>query len=434
MSDIEQHISNFIGKKTAQKYFIACSGGVDSMLLLNVFHQLNLTVSALHVNYKLRGIDSEKDQALIEEFCKQQNIPCYIKQIDLQKQLDELGGNLQDEARKVRYSFFESFKSHDDCTIVLGHHADDQIETFFLNLARNSGVMGLAGMLSEHNGYIRPLLAVSKNQIVEYALSNKIVWREDVSNQSNKYSRNKLRNVILPDLKNQIPSLNESVLLLTQIFQVKQLELSNRIKPLIEKINATQILAFDEFDAFDEFELFELLRQLVIPSGLSDELIKLRKTIKGKKLVLTNNPIHEIIHEGTFFYFKNEVEKTTNPILRLEKVDFLPLEFSKDSLYVDSAKIKGELKIRHWEIGDRMKPIGIKGSKLISDILKDAKIPNHLRPNQFVVHDDEKIVWCVGLCVGREAVGQNGADLLKVSPISTSSTHCLEKGQRGVEQ
>lgn len=414
MSDIEQHISTFTGKNNHQNYFVACSGGVDSMVLLHVFHQLKLTVSALHVNYKLRGIDSEKDQALIEEFCKQKNIPCHIKQIDLQKQLDEHGGNLQEEARKVRYSFFESFKSNDDCKIVLGHHANDQIETFFLNLARNSGVMGLAGMLPEHNGYIRPLLAVSKNQIVEYAESNDIVWREDVSNQSNKYSRNKLRNVILPDLKNQIPSLNESVLLLMNIFQEKQLELSNRIKPLIEKINANKILAFDEFDAFDEFELFELLRQLDIPLGLSDELIKLRKTIKGKKLVVTNNPIHEIIHEGTFFYFKKEIQLSNIPILRIESSNALPSHFSKDSLYVDSAKIKGELKIRQWEIGDRMKPIGIKGSKLISDILKDAKIPNHLRPNQFVVHDDEKIVWCVGLCVGREAVGQNGADLLKV--------------------
>ena len=156
------------------------------------------------------------------------------------------------------------------------------------------------------------------------------------------------------------------------------------------------------------------MRQLDIPLGISDELIKLRKTIKGKKLVVTNNPIQEIIHEGTFFYFKNEVEKTTIPILHLEKVDLLPLEFSKDVLFLDSSKISGELKIRRWEIGDRMKPIGIKGSKLISDILKDAKIPNHLRLNQFVVHDDLKIVWCVGLCVGREAVGQNGADLLKV--------------------
>ena len=92
----------------------------------------------------------------------------------------------------------------------------------------------------------------------------------------------------------------------------------------------------------------------------------------------------------------------------------MPVKFSKDVLFLDSSKISGELKIRQWEIGDRIKPIGVVGSKLISDILKDAKIPNHLRPNQFVVHDDLKIVWCVGLCVGREAVGQNGADLLKV--------------------
>ena len=277
MSDIEQHISKFIGKNTDKQYFVACSGGVDSMVLLTIFHQLNVNVCTLHINYQLRGNDSEKDQALIEEFCKQKN--------------------LQDEARKVRYSYFESFKTNSNCKIVLGHHADDQIETFFLNLARNSGVMGLACMLPEHNGYIRPLLTVSKDEILEFAQSKNIVWREDVSNQSNKYRRNKLRNVILPDLKNQIPTLRKSVLELTRIFQVKQLELSNRIKPSIEKINATQILAFDEFDAFDEFEQIELLRQLELSSGLSTELIKLRAAIKGKRLVVTNNSIQEIIHE-----------------------------------------------------------------------------------------------------------------------------------------
>ena len=420
MSDIEQHISKFIGKNTDKQYFVACSGGVDSMVLLTVFHELNLTFSVLHVNYKLRGIDSEKDQALIEEFCKQKNIPYHIKQIDLQKQLDELGGNLQDEARKVRYSYFESFKTNSDCKIVLGHHVDDQIETFFLNLARNPGVMGLACMLPEHNGYIRPLLTVSKDEILEFAQSKNIVWREDASNQSNKYLRNKLRNVILPDLKNQIPTLRKSVLELTRIFQRKQLEISDHIKPFIDKIKTTHILEFEEYDLFDEFEQIELLRQLEMSSGLNTELIKLRAAIKGKKLVVTNNSIQEIIHEGTFFYFKNEVEKTTIPILQIEHVYELPVKFSKDVLFLDSSKISGELKIRQWEIGDRIKPIGVVGSKLISDILKDAKIPNHLRPNQFVVHDDVKIVWCVGLCVGREAVATFNSEIYNVLLVTSS--------------
>ena len=420
MNDIEQHISNFIGNNPPHRYFIACSGGLDSMVLLNVFSSLKVTVSVLHVNYKLRGIDSEKDQALIEEFCKQKNISCHIKQIDLQKQLNDLGGNLQEEARKVRYSFFESFKTNSDCKIVLGHHGDDQIETFFLNLARNSGVMGLAGMLPEHNGYIRPLLTVSKDEILEFAQSKKIVWREDVSNQSNKYSRNKLRNVILPDLKNQIPTLSESVLELTLIFQRKQLEISDHIKPFIDKIKTTHILEFEEYDLFGEFEQIELLRQLELSSGINTELIKLRAAIKGKKLVVTNNSIQEIIHEGTFFYFKKEIQLPKIPVLCIERSNALPNHFSKDSLYIDSAKIIGELKIRQWEIGDRMKPIGVVGSKLISDILKDAKIPNHLRPNQYVVHDDEKIVWCVGLCVGREAVATFNSEMYNVLLVTSS--------------
>lgn len=420
MNNIEQHISNFIGKNTQQHYFVACSGGVDSMVLLTIFHQLKLNVSALHVNYQLRGNDSEMDQQLIEEFCKQKNIPCHIKQIDLQKQLNEHGGNLQDEARKVRYSFFETFKANSDNKIVLGHHADDQVETFFLNLARNSGIMGLACMLPENQDYIRPLLEISKIDIVKYAHSNKIVWREDISNQSNKYSRNKLRNVILPDLKNHIPSLSESVMLMTTIFQESQLEISIQLKPIAEKVKLSHVLAFDEFDLLDEFEKIELLRQLEIPLSLITEVIKLRTAIKGKKLVVTNNSIQEIIHEGAFFYFNKAIEKTTLPILQIEQVNSLPNEFSKDILFLDSMKLKGELKIRHWEIGDRMKPIGLKGSKLISDILKDAKIPNHLRPKQFVVHDDEKIVWCVGLCVGREAAVTSNSEISNVLLVTSS--------------
>jgi len=280
--------------------------------------------------------------------------------------------------------------------------------------------MGLAGMLPEHNGYIRPLLTVSKDEILEFAQSKKIVWREDVSNQSNKYSRNKLRNVILPDLKNQIPTLSESVLELTLIFQRKQLEISDHIKPFIDKIKTTHILEFEEYDLFGEFEQIELLRQLELSSGINTELIKLRAAIKGKKLVVTNNSIQEIIHEGTFFYFKKEIQLPKIPVLCIERSNALPNHFSKDSLYIDSAKIIGELKIRQWEIGDRMKPIGVVGSKLISDILKDAKIPNHLRPNQYVVHDDEKIVWCVGLCVGREAVATFNSEMYNVLLVTSS--------------
>ncbi len=429
MIDIEQHISNFIGKNSHHHYFIACSGGVDSMVLLTVFHELKFTVSALHVNYKLRGNDSEKDQELLQEFCNQNNIPCHIKQIDLQQQLNESGGNLQDEARKVRYSFFEEFKTNSNCKIVLGHHADDQIETFFLNLARNSGIMGLAAMLPEYEGYMRPLLAISKDQIIEFAQSKNIIWREDVSNKSNKYSRNKLRNVILPALKIQLPTLSESVLTLTRIFQRKQLEISEHITPFINKIKTTHILEFDEFDAFDEFDQIELLRQLQIPVGQIREIEKLRNAIKGKRILLSNNDsFQEILNEGTYFYFIKTDQINSVPVLQIVPVHELPIKFSKDVLFLDRAKISGELKIRRWEKGDRMKPIGVDGSKLISDILNDAKIPNHLRFNQFVVCDDDKIVWCVGLCVSREAVGQNGADLLKVSPISTSSIHRLERG------
>lgn len=430
MNDLEKHIHRFIKSKNSSHYFIACSGGVDSMVLLNVFYKMGLNVSALHVNYQLRGEDSEKDQQLIEEFCRENNITCHVKRIELQKYLDLKGGNLQEEARTVRYSFFESFKTNSDVKIVLGHHADDQVETFFLNLARGSGMMGLACMLPDHNDYMRPLLPLAKNEIIAYAKSNKVKWREDVSNASNKYSRNKLRNVILPELKDAIPTLQESILFLTQIFQENQKEIELHIFPFAQSVRLIQEISFEQFDELNTYEIMELLRQLNIPLSMHSEFLKLRNADKGKRIELIHENYSEVVHENNCFHFKSKESNQFIPELKIEKIDKLPSEFSKDIVYLDPSTIKGKLQIRKWKIGDRMRPIGLKGSKLISDILTDAKVPNHLRENKFVVEDEEKIVWCAGYAVGEisKAINANNPNgILKLSlilpdehPVSTS--------------
>lgn len=302
---LEQHIQHFFEQHRHTPIAVACSGGVDSMTLLALLHKLQLPLIALHVNYHLRGEESIKDQQLVEAFCAEKNIPIKIKNIFLAEQLAEKGGNLQDEARKVRYAFFEEIKQQHKAKIALAHHADDQIETFFLQLARHAGTMGLACMLSEHNNFIRPLLTIKKEDIQEYARRNNIPWREDASNAANYYRRNKLRNQFIPELQAAIPSLTESVLLLIKTFQENQLELTASIQPISQHIQHTRQLPFTLFDPLTDSQLIELLRQQNIPFGFLNELHKLRRAENGKRIIIKKSKLQLIRKKDHFLFSVN---------------------------------------------------------------------------------------------------------------------------------
>ncbi len=418
MSNIFQHINSKWSKLSEKTIFLACSGGVDSMTLLSILHKAKWKVEVLHVNYQLRGEDSEEDMNLVIENCKKLSIPFHLKRIDLQPILDSKGGNLQEVARKVRYDFFEEKKSQSsDNYIALGHHKNDQVETFFMHLARKSGIMGMACMPSEHHQYIRPLLPFSKEEIIHYAKENNIEWREDYSNKTNKYRRNILRNILLPELQEQIPSLEESVLLLVQKFQETQIELEKNISPICLDIYKKETLSFADYDLLSENEKVELLRQLGQKASLLKELDKLRLTQKGKGIKLEKNDsintFNQIIRENNYFKFvKIPYNQSKFPSIIIEEINQLPLTFSKDEIYLDPSKIKGDLQIRKWENGDRMHPIGMKGSKLISDIIKDAKVPSNEKKDILVLVDEEKILWCVGIRCGNEAVADDENDII----------------------
>lgn len=299
---IEDYIHDFFAQRKHHTIGVACSGGVDSMVLLALLHKLKIPLIALHVNYHLRGEDSDKDQALIETFCTNNAIPFEVKSVFLAEQLAQHGGNLQDEARKIRYAFFESIKQKHHAKIALAHHADDQLETFFLQLARRAGVMGLACMLPEHNGFLRPLLLFKKEDLQAYAQQHAIPWREDASNAHNHYRRNKLRNQFIPALQATIPTLTESVLLLVKTFQANQRELAAKIHSVSAEIERTKQLPFALFDSLSDSELIELLRQQNIPFGFLKELHKLRKAENGKRIIVKKNNL-QIVRKRDGFLF-----------------------------------------------------------------------------------------------------------------------------------
>lgn len=416
--EIDREFQSVINSLKSKFFFIACSGGIDSMVLLHLASKFNLDAHVLHVNYNLRGQESLEDANFLKNYCHKNNIPISIHEVQLKEQLTEFGGNLQNEARKIRYDFFNSnLKKVENSKLLIAHHQDDQIETFWLQLYRGSGLKGMAGMEKISGNYVRPFLDIPKNELIEYAISNNIPWREDKSNSFIDYQRNRWRNEFIPFLNKEIPTVCDSVTLLQQIFQENLNEISRKINEVKNKIIETDQIELETISDFQITEIVELFRSLSIPIHQVKSFLKLFQSQKGSKIKWTNlnGYYHEIIRENKGFSFTRSSLENVIPKLKFETLDFLPGNFDKTSFYFDSEKIKGKLNIRFWQKGDRIFPIGMNGSKLISDIITDAKIPNSKRRNQLVICDEEKIMACVGLCVDRRAIATKSCHIIRVS-------------------
>ena len=392
------------------RYLLAVSGGIDSMVLLAVFHKLNLPFEVAHINYQLRGEESEQDQALVHKYCSERNITYHLNRADLQQKLDEDGGNLQQEARKIRYDFFRSILENRSLNcIVTAHHQDDQIETFWLMLSRSAGITGLSGMESFSKTIFRPLLPCSKTEILEWAESNKVQWREDRSNSSNNYQRNLWRNKLLPYLQTEIPTINDSVLLLMNYFKEENNEQKKKVQKYIDEVSKKNFIKLSDYDQLTIHQLVILFNHFKIPLYLISELSKIRFAQKGKALVIhaSECSFKQLIKEEDGFYFKSIISTSIEPKIIINSVNTIPKAFSKNEIFLDLDKISGELKLRCWEKGDKIDLIGTPGSKLVSDILTDAKVPNNERSNQLVLVDDVRVIACWGFAIGRNCIASS---------------------------
>lgn len=392
-----------------QTIFTGCSGGVDSMVLTHFLHEHQFNIHVLHVNYQKRGAESDGDMEFVQLFCKERNLPFDAKLYD-----DPGTGNFQLNARKFRYEFFEEFAAGNNGVIALAHHADDQVETFFMNLMRQSGIPGLASIPVQRQHYIRPLLHVPKEELIRYATEKGIKWREDQSNQSVEYLRNKCRLEFIPQMEKAVPELKRSALILIDAFQETQRELEQKTVPISSSILNDRKLSVDCYDSLSSEELFELWRQLHQPSNLFHRFLEIRSYPKGK-YIETKDPFIKIIRESTYLSF---IERTMDEVvsrLKTTRADALPQTFSKNEIYLNPAKIRGALKIRTWQQGDKLSPLGMKGTQFVSQIIRDAKVPFAERKKVLIVHDDTTIHWVVYLKVSRIAASRPGDDaILKV--------------------
>lgn len=416
MNNLQDHIAQKLDKYRGQSIYVAVSGGLDSMVLLHITQQLGYTPTTLHVNYHLRDEESNHDQKFIENYCTSHQIPFLINEVELADILKSEGGNLQQTAREFRYNWFREILDKDEKSVILlAHHRDDQIETFFLQAFRGAGILGLSAMPFKKDKYLRPLLDISREEIMDYAQKENIDWREDSSNASLKYNRNKLRHEFIPYMEIKVPTLKADVSLFISLFQENYSAIQNKVLPIVSTVNDSGSMPVELIRSLNDEELNELLRQLMISTQMRGEVKKLADAENNKRISLEGTLFQLVKSDGAIRLVKSS-SKLDSTILKTEIVEHLPESFGKNEIYLDADKVQGELTLRNWKEGDRIYPVGLSGSQLISKVLHDQKVLPELRQHIQVLCDDKDVLWCPGYKVGRTALAtQNSKRILKCS-------------------
>jgi tRNA(Ile)-lysidine synthase len=409
------YFQTFVEKYPAAQYFVAVSGGHDSMLLLELCRSTSLPIIVLHVNYQLRGVESNGDQVFVEDYCQRHAIPFHIHRIELKEQLTS-GGNLQQLARKERYAFFETHLNQvPNSYLMAAQHQDDQVETFWLQLFRGSGLSGLQGMLEKNGRILRPLLPFSSMELKQLSKKMNVSWREDSSNQSTKYLRNLFRLNLIPALEQEIPTLRDSIQRMQGVFQSTLEENQAEIEAITENILMYKIITSDELAHVTDFKLVEVLKNLSIPAVFAKKIRKLLHSEVGKQLSWKSNegPFQSVVKErDSLRFLSTNPQAAIPPTFHAQLITELPRVFDKNGLFLDQSKVVGELYVRPWTKGDRMQPIGLSGSKLISNILKDDHVPTSEKQERFVLCDDEKIIYCIGHRIDRRSIASEQSKLI----------------------
>ena len=402
----------------SDKILIAVSGGVDSIVLLDLFSKLGSDIAIAHCNFMLRGAESDGDAQFVRTLAEKYKVDYFQKSCDAGQYAEENKCSIQEAARELRYAWFEEICNKEGFRkIAVGQHLDDQIETFFINLFRGAGISGLRGMPEKRGKVIRPLLFSRRREIEQYARQNKLKFKEDSSNCSNKYLRNQIRHQLFPELKKIKAKSNDSILkslknlydddlILNQLLEKKR-------KKLIHKDDSTWWISIKKLNKLKPIStwLFYLLNIFGFSMEVTDQIAEsLAKENSGKLFYSVTHQL--LIDREKMFIRKNTVSdneeylinqndsEIEKPIkLNLEKYTYDPtINLKKDTsvAFFDFDKLSFPLKIRKWKEGDRFNPFGMTGSKLVSDFLIDLKLSRFEKENIWLVLSGEHIIWIVG--------------------------------------
>ena len=412
LSKLQNHINENLPILKEKKLLLATSGGIDSMVLLHLCHQMKLDVRVAHCNFQLRGDESDKDEEFVKMQCEMLNVLLYVNHFDTKKFAEKEKLSIQVVARNLRYEWFNSLLINNNYDYILtAHHLDDSLETFLINFTRGSGLDGLTGIPQQNGNVIRPLLPFSRNEIETFAKENNIQWREDSSNASDKYLRNKLRHDIIPVLKELNTSLLDSFEKTISNLQQAQTLVDDASRIVYRKvvtdsnfqkrINLLELMQLPNYHAY--------LYQWLEPFGFSDwdSINDLATTQSGKQIHSQNHTLlkdrNELIvfpkqesGESLQFLIDKDLNDVKFPLkLSFCKVDDISVQ-PTNTIFVDEDKLLFPLEIRKWQEGDSFYPFGMNGSKKLSKYFKDEKFSLLDKANTWLLCSDNQIVWVIG--------------------------------------
>jgi len=442
---LQKHINQNLSFLKDKKLLIAISGGIDSAVLTHLFYQLNFSISLAHCNFMLRGKESKKDEQFVKELGEKLKVPTFTIQFETKKYALENSISTQMAARDLRYNWFQKITQENNIDFILtAHQKDDVIETFIINLTRGTGLDGLTGIPEVNGNIIRPLLPFDRNDILIYATKNKLQWREDQSNSSLKYVRNKIRHKIVPVLKELNPSLLDTFqntlknlkgsqqIVKDCVQNVSKTVISSKNQklhfsvPLVKKLSNPKIYLYKLLKDYGFTEWDDICDLLDAQSG-KFVLSKTHRLLKDRNvLILTNLSNTE---ESGVFKIKENIAKIKHPIkLKFDKID-IPFDtknhqnkvlneliFDDNStISIDYDKIKFPLTLRKWHKGDYFFPIGLGGKKKISKFFKDQKLSLIDKDNTWLLCSDNDIIWIVGKRLDdRFKVSKSTSTILKI--------------------
>lgn len=423
--EFESGIARYIGRhgvlRPYDKVIVALSGGADSVALLAALTALGYRCTAAHCDFHLRGEESERDRRHALQTAQGLGVECRVEHFDTTAYAREKGISIEMAARELRYGWFERLRRELDAdSIAVAHHRNDNVETFFLNLLRGTGIAGLTGMSPRRDRIIRPFLGVSRADILAYLDARGLAYVTDSSNLSNDYRRNRLRNVVLPMLEREFPGATEAI--------CRTMECLSDNRRLMDEYVAEQRRRYIDGNAVALANLMKkrpdaeaLLFELMRPYGFNDTqtrgMLDASDT-SGQRFI---SPTHlAVTHGGRLQLAPRETESDADnehaidlrhsiesPIrLDIREFDYAPgrrLTFDRETLYLDAEALEGnpQFALRRWRHGDRIAPFGMKGSRLVSDIFSDAHLSLLDKQRTWLLTRDGTILWIVGLRASR---------------------------------
>ena len=394
-----------------EAYLVAVSGGADSVVLLRVMLALGFSCKVAHCNFHLRGEESVRDEHFVTALCRDLGVECIVTHFDVPAYEREHGVSTEMACRELRYAWFrELMREHSLDAVVVAHHSDDNVETLFLNLMRGSGIAGLTAMRPVSGDVRRPLLGVSRCEIEAFAAVIGQPFVTDSTNLESIVKRNRLRNIVIPELLRQFPDAQSGILrTIDNVQQCNSLyrQYINELKQAccstdgdIVRVNLATL--GDRVGENIHTALFEIIRDYGFNSAQVHEMLAAStgsRFIWGSHVAVINRDCLDLAPPAV----EEEVpaiEEVVHIMIR-DATGFSPRSLDgKTAVCFDTSILNAKLELRHWQQGDRFRPFGMKGSRLVSDIFSDLKLSEQQKRRVLLLTADGDIVWILGIRSG----------------------------------